>query len=416
MPRRAPKPVIYSSGGGGVGGTTSDFNAVEGHVSIGGIKRLMDMLKLPSRGKAASEALKENYGLSDTQLNAFDDTQKIQLLSDLAKTEAVGSMEKTASNKIISSLSNAIQTIGGTKTETETTIPEGPQPEFNMENLTGAIPPIAKAPVAETTTVPKINQTLSNAFATLVGNKAITPDALSNFLGIKKSESLVPENLRNQFNLPVGTTVQDFKNLGYDAQETPRKLSLEDTALRIAANKFPDNANDMLDYAVSKIKESRGTTMIEKGLPAETAGKLAALQQAEKDMNGAIGLIFPNGIDKDPSTKAMIGGYLNIPLERGREINSYIENAIAAKLRIETGATANESEVKNIASRFFPVPGLDDAQSTKNKLTRLQEFLRAGQFFIDPSGKLRQRSVEDLAKSSMLSGESVGEYTIERVE
>lgn len=122
-----------------------------------------------------------------------------------------------------------------------------------------------------------------------------------------------------------------------------------------------------------------------KGLPAETAGKLAMLRQANKEIREVEGMLF----DKKGNVKLLsqATGYLNIPAAKGRKINSRIENAIAAKLRIETGATATPDEIKNISRRFKPVPGVDNAEATRDKLRRLREFLGEASFYVDPTGK-----------------------------
>jgi hypothetical protein len=80
---------------------------------------------------------------------------------------------------------------------------------------------------------------------------------------------------------------------------------------------------------------------------------------------------------------------LNIPFTEGRNINSMMEDAISAKLRAETGAAANASEVESIKRRF-DVSTLDRDDVVKDKLARLRRFLDETRVIRDPSGKIRE--------------------------
>lgn len=146
---------------------------------------------------------------------------------------------------------------------------------------------------------------------------------------------------------------------------------------------------------------------LRKGLSGESAGKLALLTQASKDVSEVKDFLFDEEGNLNIASQA--AGFFNLPVAQGRQINSRIQNAVAAKLRAETGAAANADEVRNIAKRFEPVPGLDNAEATKDKLDRLEEFLSTGAFFIDPTGKLRQRSLQELGGGDLsnLSDEDI---------
>ena len=97
-----------------------------------------------------------------------------------------------------------------------------------------------------------------------------------------------------------------------------------------------------------------------------------------------MGMIFKDGeYDKGIIAK------MNVPFTAGvggeaRTVYSMVHNAIAAKLRAETGATANRDEVENIARRFMPTL-LDTDESARDKMTRLQEFMDTALDTVDPN-------------------------------
>lgn len=113
------------------------------------------------------------------------------------------------------------------------------------------------------------------------------------------------------------------------------------------------------------------------GQTPENSGKIAMLRQAENDIKHAESLLF----DKDGNLNRMLAAAVNVPGTAGmpgntnaRTVYSAIENAVAAKLRLETGQAANAGEVTNIANRFKPTP-FDTTESAKDKLKRLREFM-----------------------------------------
>lgn len=112
------------------------------------------------------------------------------------------------------------------------------------------------------------------------------------------------------------------------------------------------------------------------GQSPENAGKIAMAQQAVKDLGAAESLLFgPNGRLKNNVVWGMnVPGVAGMPGNtQARNAYSAIQNAVAAKLRLETGAAANQSEVENIARRFMPTPA-DTPDSARNKLNRLRDF------------------------------------------
>ena len=119
-----------------------------------------------------------------------------------------------------------------------------------------------------------------------------------------------------------------------------------------------------------------GTSTAE-GLSGEAAGKVAMADQAIMDLRGARSILF----DKDGKMNRSVVAAMNIPLTAGmpgnadaRSAYSRMQNAVSAKLRIETGAAATESEVRGILDRFLPK--ISDPESVaKERLDRLEEFM-----------------------------------------
>lgn len=139
----------------------------------------------------------------------------------------------------------------------------------------------------------------------------------------------------------------------------------------------------------------------EKPLTGETAGKLAMLNGAAKDVSEVEGMLFPGG---KMDTSKLAYGFFGLPSETGREINSRIENAVAAKLRAETGAAATEGEVRNVSKRFKPKPGLDDEAAVRDKLTRLKNYLNEAADYIDPKGTHRALAEKNRQGRSKAAG------------
>lgn len=148
-----------------------------------------------------------------------------------------------------------------------------------------------------------------------------------------------------------------------------------------------------LDIQAAKAKADRDATEATKQTP-ENAGKIAMQQQAITDIQEARKIIFaPNGqIRKAVLFQSELpGGGVN---EESRMLASKIENAIAAKLRLETGAAAPVEEVRNIAKRFMPTI-FDSKKSAADKLDRLENYFNTS---------LGQTKGVETPKSSMGSG------------
>ncbi len=130
-----------------------------------------------------------------------------------------------------------------------------------------------------------------------------------------------------------------------------------------------------------------------KGLPSESAGKLTMIQQALTDLDQVENLLFKDGkFLRGRAAGANIpGGSLpGIPSvgfgPANRQLASAMNNALEAKLRIETGAAATQEEFNRMQDRFG-ITMFDDATSAKNKINRLRDFMKNASIVVDPTGK-----------------------------
>ena len=133
------------------------------------------------------------------------------------------------------------------------------------------------------------------------------------------------------------------------------------------------------------------------GLSGEAAGKVAMADQAVTDIRGVRNILF----DKDGKLDRSLVAAMNVPFSAGvpghanaRSAYSKIQNAVSAKLRIETGAAATESEVRGILDRFLPKVS-DPESVVKERLDRLEEFMNTT---IDQTKGVRPEHLRSRAK------------------
>jgi hypothetical protein len=230
----------------------------------------------------------------------------------------------------------------------------------------------------------------------LVKTSAVTPQVMT----AEEKQQLQEEKLRVQAELD-----KEIETHKYNLQANdPVKINIAEAKINELQKK-----NQLLDEQIKNSQEvkpgfeitgySKGQPKVEKIKPpkedkpvtAETAGKLAMVSQAEQDLNEAEGILFPEGTFNPKmafQTNFPGGGY---PGSEGRTVFSKILNAVNAKLRIETGAQANPSEVKNILQRFLPTMRDSDA-TAKDKYRRLKEFMVNTKVIIDPKGKYQYKT------------------------
>lgn len=110
----------------------------------------------------------------------------------------------------------------------------------------------------------------------------------------------------------------------------------------------------------------------------EQAGRTAMVAQAVEAVRKVKeGLIGPDGEVNRTRIAAMTTDIpfltKGIPGTTGSQLRSVFEDAAAAKLRLETGAQANEQELQNIVDRFMPSV-LDKDATIIDKLNRMEAF------------------------------------------
>ena len=116
----------------------------------------------------------------------------------------------------------------------------------------------------------------------------------------------------------------------------------------------------------------------EDGQTPENAGKISMSQQAVEGVQTMRKLLFD---DKGNINKALlfamtVPGTTGMPGNTNARIaRSAMRNAVEAKLRIETGAAATESEVVRTLDRFIPTV-MDTQQSAAFKLDELENFFK----------------------------------------
>jgi hypothetical protein len=159
--------------------------------------------------------------------------------------------------------------------------------------------------------------------------------------------------------------------------------------------KFKEEYSGLYDEK-PKAGEPGGTP---KGLSIETGGKLAMVKQAKGDIQEVRKMLFPDGTPKSfkrglatasniPGSRAPIIGAIipqALPFHEGaQKIYSRLQNAVAAKLRVETGAQANPAEVENILARFG-VTGTSNPEAAFDALNRLENFMDTTIDITDPN-------------------------------
>lgn len=152
--------------------------------------------------------------------------------------------------------------------------------------------------------------------------------------------------------------------------------------------------------------QARGFKQTPEGMAAESGGKAVMVAQALQDIESAEKMFFPKqgGFNRSLAISAQMG----LPewmAEGSQTAVSMMMNAAAAKLRIETGATARPEEQKDVIARFVP-SWKDNEKSARGKMARFKEFMRAGKFVLDPKGRI---VVVEPPKEAKKPGLSLGE-------
>jgi len=226
-------------------------------------------------------------------------------------------------------------------------------------------------------------------------------------LAQKRTEAFLDRAERSG-NGPLG----NYKwKIGADGSVSYEQKSEKEKAEDLIYKKRMEDASGMIPSGVPQVGGQRTQRNLEptefdvlgptkwapkKGLPAESAGKLTMIQQALSDLE-----TVEKGLFKGDEFKRGLAFRANVPGGqapfigrvipdtlggRGTNIGSAMNNALEAKLRIETGAAATQEEFNRIRDRFA-ITSFDTGSSARNKIRRLKDFMKNAAITVDPTGK-----------------------------
>lgn len=132
------------------------------------------------------------------------------------------------------------------------------------------------------------------------------------------------------------------------------------------------------------VADQAGVPIGPKALPPQQAAQAQMMIQGRQDVKRAKDLLIDKdgavnrGVLADAQTWGVPGiaalQVNGVPFSQGKDLRSYMMNAVEGKLRLESGAAVPEQEVLRIAQRF--IPAMTDSDATiKQKLDRLDEFM-----------------------------------------
>jgi len=289
---------------------------------------------------------------------------------------------------------NALDILRKVITPTQVPMPDYPAgPGPRTENLQAG-PPAMDPTTAQIglAGLPNLGERQYSAYSDFLGklSKAEEPEPVS-VSWQKTDKGLVP--------LPTKMTREELQNaqpVRADGQESPWQPYGATTV--VMQNGKPARVQQWINKEtgetdIRKVGEAEAKApliqinKLPKGMAAETAGKTAAIKSAIRGLGRVEGYFFKKDgtVDRGKlvATTFPLGG---LPFSNARNMNSIVEDAIATKLRLETGATATADELKNIAKRFKP-SNLDNDATIKDKFARLKKFMEEAEVLVDPEGK-----------------------------
>lgn len=161
----------------------------------------------------------------------------------------------------------------------------------------------------------------------------------------------------------------------YQTGGTPGVLGTPSATPSAVASGGPEKPPQGFEW-VDKKDPSKGLTAIAGGpgehLPAETAGRVALMKSASRDLPQARSLLMKDRGEYGLGATGVAAHYSKIG-DIGRATRS-VRTMIEAALRTMTGAAAPETEVKRYEDLFLPSP-FDSPATAKQKLDSLQSFL-----------------------------------------
>ena len=131
-------------------------------------------------------------------------------------------------------------------------------------------------------------------------------------------------------------------------------------------------------------------------LSGEAAGRAGMLTSSLESLMQAKAILMPGGELRQDWRKVVGAGPvpgLNAFVPGARDFDSHIENALAAKLRLETGANMPATEKTNLDKRFKPSP-LDSEKLVTSKMDSLERFMRGSIEMLDPNKKYSSDAIK----------------------
>lgn len=126
-----------------------------------------------------------------------------------------------------------------------------------------------------------------------------------------------------------------------------------------------------------------------KGESADASARIALANRGKQHLTNLKSMF----INPDGSINKKIIYQASLPfggVGEGRTAYATFLDALDARARAATGAAMPDTEIKNYTRMYFPSP-LDNAETVKDKLKRLEGFLTDYLETLDPSGLIRKR-------------------------
>jgi len=211
----------------------------------------------------------------------------------------------------------------------------------------------------------------------ILNTDGLTPDVLSGTI-TPETRALTGQGAEQQPQGERNLLIKLFNLAGFRAPQ-------EELGRREELSIKQENAIELLEL---KNELSAGGL---KGLTPENAGKFNLLidgSNATRDMAN-IFLDDPSKLGGLIIENKIVPGFLKS--QTGRKLESFVERAIQAKTRIETGAALQPSELKSTKKRFLPRTG-DSPKTAQGRMKPLFDFFEGSLRVADPTGIHRQRA------------------------
>jgi len=149
-------------------------------------------------------------------------------------------------------------------------------------------------------------------------------------------------------------------------------------------------------YNNQEVPGSRTVIEERPALSGEAAGRAGMVQSSLESFNQLKDLLTPGGELRSDWKKVVGIGNLPGPLTAlspdARKYDTYVRNALTAKLRLETGANMPVTELADLQARFRP-SAFDPPDLVKNKLNSIESFLHGSIEMLDPNKRYSKETL-----------------------